>query len=266
MSLKFSYKSDTIIIDNSLIVRMKGMRDMEEIRLNKYLSDCGIMSRRAAEREIESGAITVNGERVEVGRKILPGRDRVMYKGKEIKKTSDRKVYVMLYKPRGYVTTMDDEQGRKCIPELVSDVPARVYPCGRLDMDSEGLLLLTNDGAVAQKLMHPRNHVEKIYHVKVKGEIEPEKLRALNSPMKLDGEEIAPVKVSIISRKDGETALKFILTEGRNRQIRRMCEQVELEIKRLKRIAIGEINIGMLKPGKWKYLNHNEAEYLKSLI
>ena len=239
---------------------------MEEIRLNKYISDCGLMSRRAAEKEIESGSIKVNGERVEVGRKIIPGVDKVTYRGKEVKRDTERKIYVMLYKPRGYVTTMSDEQGRKCIPELVADVPARVYPCGRLDMDSEGLLLLTNDGEVAQKLMHPRNHVEKIYHVKIKGEIEPQKLKALNSPMKIDGVDIAPVKVSIISRKEGETALKFVLTEGRNRQIRKMCEQCELDIKRLKRIAIRNINIGMLTPGKWKYLNHNEAEYLKSLV
>lgn len=238
---------------------------MEEIRLNKYISDCGVMSRRAAEKAIQSGEIRVNGERVEVGRKIIVGIDKVTYKGREVKRDSERKVYVMLYKPRGYVTTMNDEQGRKCIPELVADVPVRVYPCGRLDMDSEGLLLLTNDGEVAQRLMHPRNHVEKIYHVRVKGEIEQEKIKALNSPMKIDGTEIMPVKVTIISRKDGETALKFVLTEGRNRQIRKMCEQVGIEIKRLKRIAIGEINIGMLTPGKWKYLNHNEAEYLRGL-
>lgn len=224
------------------------------------------MSRRAAEKAIESGEIRVNGEKVEVGRKIVAGVDTVTYKGKTVKKDTERRVYVMLYKPRGYVTTMSDEQGRKCIPELVADVPARVYPCGRLDMDSEGLLLLTNDGDVAQKLMHPRNHVEKIYHVRIKGEIEQDKLKALNVMSDLDGETIAPVRVSIISRKDGETSLKFILTEGRNRQIRRMCEKLGLEIKRLKRIAIGNINIGMLAPGKWKYLNHNEAEYLRSLV
>ena len=239
---------------------------MQEVRLNKYISDCGVMSRRAAEKEIEKGTIKVNGEKVEVGRKIIPGVDKVTYNGREIKMQTDKKVYVMLYKPRGYVTTMNDEQGRKCIPELVSDVPVRVYPCGRLDMDSEGLLILTNDGEVAQKLTHPRNHVEKIYHVRVKGEIEQEKVKFLNSPMKIDDVQIAPVKVSIISRKDGETALKFVLSEGRNRQIRKMCEKAELEIKRLKRIAIGNINIGMLTPGKWKYLNHNETQYLKSLL
>ncbi len=241
------------------------MSKTEEIRLNKYISDCGLMSRRAAEKEILDGNITVNGERCEVGRKIVVGRDRVAYKGKPVAAEGAKKVYVMMYKPRGYVTTMSDEQGRKCIPELCADIPVRVYPCGRLDMDSEGLLILTNDGDVAQKLMHPKNHVEKIYHVRVKGEIEQGKVVALGAMTELDGEKIAPVKVSIISRKNGETALKFILCEGKNRQIRRMCEKLDLQIKRLKRIAIGEINIGMLTPGKWKYLNHNEAEYLKNL-
>ena len=236
---------------------------MEEIRLNKYISDCGLMSRRAAEKEIEGGAIKVNGECVEVGRKIVPGVDKVTYRGKEVRRNSERKVYVMLYKPRGYVTTMSDEQGRKCIPELVADVPARIYPCGRLDMDSEGLLLLTNDGEVAQKLMHPRNHVEKIYHVKIKGEIEPQKLKMLNSPMQIDGVDIAPVKVSIISRKEGETALKFVLTEGRNRQIRKMCEQTELEITKLQRVAIGNIKLGDLTPGSWRHLTKTQVDYLK---
>ena len=238
---------------------------MELIRLNKYLSDCGVMSRRTAEKEIEAGRVTVNGERVEVGRKILPGVDRVLYNGREVKASGERKLYVMLYKPRGYVTTMKDEHGRKCVPELLADVPARVYPCGRLDRDSEGLLLLTNDGDVAEKLMHPKHHVEKVYHVKVRGEIEPEKLKALNAPMTLDGTPIAQVKVTILSRKDGETSLKFVLSEGRNRQIRRMCEQVGLDVRRLKRVAVGSINIGMLTPGKWKYLNHTEEEYLRSL-
>ncbi len=239
---------------------------MEEIRLNKYISDCGLMSRRSAEKEIEAGRITVNGERVEVGRKICPGIDRVTYNGREVK-GGDRKVYVMLYKPRGYVTTMSDELGRKCIPELLEDLPVRVNPCGRLDMDSEGLLLLTNDGEVHNRLVHPRFHVEKVYQVRIAGEIGPEKLKMLNemSVLSDENEKIAPVKVSILSRKEGETLLKFVLCEGRNRQIRRMCEQAELKIKRLKRTSVGELNIGTLAPGKWKYLNHNETEYLKSL-
>lgn len=237
---------------------------MEEMRIQKYISDCGLMSRRAAEKEIALGHFTVNGERAEIGMKIVPGLDKVAYKGKPVTGGA-KKLYVMLYKPRGYVTTMSDEEGRRCIPELLKDIPDRVYPCGRLDMDSEGLLILTNDGEVANKLMHPKNHVEKIYHVKIKTEIAPEKLEALNGPMEIDGYQIKPVKVSIIERKEGYTVLKFVLCEGRNRQIRKMCEQLELQILRLKRVTVGELTIGMLTPGKWKYMNFKEISYLKNL-
>ena len=222
------------------------------------------MSRRAAEKEIELGRFTVNGERAEIGQKIVPGVDEIKYNGKVIKQDG-KKVYVMLYKPRGYVTTMSDDEGRKCIPELLKDIPERVYPCGRLDMDSEGLLILTNDGEVANKLMHPKTHVEKIYHVKIKTEIEPEKLAQLNEPMIIDDYRIKPVKVTIIERKEGTTILKFVLSEGRNRQIRKMCEQLDLKIMRLKRVSVGELNIGMLTPGKWKYMNFKEVSYLKGL-
>lgn len=239
-------------------------KTMEEMRLQKYVSDCGLMSRRAAEKEIEAGFFTVNGEKAYIGQKIVPGIDEIKYKGRTLK-GAGKKLYVMLYKPRGYVTTMSDEEGRPCIPELLKDVPERVYPCGRLDMDSEGLLILTNDGDVANKLMHPKNHVDKIYHVKIKGEIEPEKLAALNGPMELDGYNIKPVKVTIIERKEGYTILKFVLSEGRNRQIRKMCEKFDISIIRLKRIAVGDLTIGMLTPGKWKYMNYNEVNYLKSL-
>lgn len=237
---------------------------MEEIRIQKYVSDCGLMSRRAAEKEILSGAFTVNGECAKIGQKIDPSRDEIRYKGNPVKGGA-KKVYVMLYKPRGYVTTMSDDEGRHCIPELLKEIPERVYPCGRLDMDSEGLLILTNDGEVANKLMHPKHHVEKIYHVKVKGEIEPEKLVLLNSPMIIDDYKIKPVKVSIIERKEGATTLRFILSEGRNRQIRKMCEQAELNITRLKRVAVGDLTIGMLKPGQWKYMNYNEISILKNM-
>lgn len=237
---------------------------MEEMRLQKYVSDCGLMSRRSAEKEIEQGFFTVNGEKAYIGQKVVPGVDDVRYKGRKLE-GGGKKVYLMLYKPRGYVTTLSDEEGRHCITELLEDVPERVYPCGRLDMDSEGLLILTNDGEVANKLMHPKNHVDKVYHVKVKTEIEPDVLAKLNGPMELDGYKIKPVKVTILERKEGYTILKFVLTEGRNRQIRKMCEQVDLQIQRLKRVSVGELNIGMLTPGKWKYMNHNEAKYLKEL-
>ena len=236
-----------------------------EVRIQKHIAECGLMSRRAAEKEIERGNVTVNGEKAQIGQKIDPKYDVVKVGGKAVLTKQSQKVYVMLYKPRGYVTTMSDEMGRKCIPELVEDVGQRVYPCGRLDKDSEGLLILTNDGVVADKLMHPKNHLAKVYHVKVKSEITPQQLKALNSPMNIDGYDIAPVEVEITSRKEGTTSLRFTLREGRNRQIRKMCEKVELEIIRLKRVAVGQLNIGMLKPGKWKFLNYSEIQYLKNL-
>lgn len=237
---------------------------MEEIRIQKFISDCGVLSRRAAEKEIEAGHVTVNGKRALIGQKIDPVHDKVKVGGKPCRRTEE-KVYVMLNKPRGYVTTMSDEKGRKCIPELMEELPERVYPCGRLDMESEGLLLLTNDGTVADKLMHPRNHLEKIYHVKVRTEIAPEVITRLNEPMVIDGYKIKPVTVAFIAKKDGATTLRFTLSEGRNRQIRKMCEQVGLEVMRLRRIAVGELNIGTLRPGQWRFLNHSETEYLKNL-
>lgn len=237
---------------------------MEEIRIQKFISDCGVLSRRAAEKEIEAGHVTVNGKRALIGQKIDPVHDKVKVGGRLCRRTEE-KVYVMLNKPRGYVTTMSDEKGRKCIPELMKELPERVYPCGRLDMESEGLLLLTNDGTVADKLMHPRNHLEKIYHVKVRTEIAPEIITRLNEPMVIDGYKIKPVTVALIAKKDGATTLRFTLSEGRNRQIRKMCEQVGLEVMRLRRIAVGELNIGTLRPGQWRFLNHSETEYLKNL-
>ncbi len=237
---------------------------MEQVRIQKYVSDCGLMSRRAAEKEIEAGHFRVNGIKATIGQKIDPANDAVEYKGKLVE-GGRKKLYVMLYKPRGYVTTMKDDEGRKCIPELLEGIPDRVYPCGRLEMDSEGLLILTNDGEVANKLMHPKHHVEKIYHVKVKGEIEMETLQLLNSEMIIDDYKIKPVKVSIIERKEGNTMLRFILSEGRNRQIRKMCEQAELTITRLKRVAVGELTIGTLRPGQWKYMNFNEISILKNM-
>lgn len=237
---------------------------MEEIRIQKFISDCGVLSRRAAEKEIEAGHVTVNGKRALIGQKIDPVHDKVKVGGRLCRRTEE-KVYVMLNKPRGYVTTMSDEKGRKCIPELMKELPERVYPCGRLDMESEGLLLLTNDGTVADKLMHPRNHLEKIYHVKVRTEIAPEVITRLNEPMVIDGYKIKPVTVALIAKKDGATTLRFTLSEGRNRQIRKMCEQVGLEVMRLRRIAVGELNIGTLRPGQWRFLNHSETEYLKNL-
>ena len=237
---------------------------MEEIRLQKFISTAGIMSRRAAEKEIEAGRIRVNGLPAELGQKVIPGKDRVTYKGQSIEiKQNDRKVYIMLNKPRGYVTTLSDDKSRKCVAELVEDVGTRVYPVGRLDMDSEGLLLLTNDGDLANKLMHPRHRIPKIYHVKVKGEITSEQLKALGKPMIIDDYEILPVACDIVTRKDNYTVIRMELYEGRNRQIRKMCEQTELEITKLQRVAIGNIKLGDIPPGNWRNLTKSQVEYLK---
>lgn len=237
----------------------------QEIRVQKYIADCGLMSRRKAEEEILAGRIKVNGERVEQGRKIIPGVDRVEYLGRPVEKPDSKHfVYIMLHKPRGYVTTMKDELGRKCVASLVSDVGCRVYPCGRLDLDSEGLLLMTNDGELANKLMHPSHHIPKLYTVKVKGKVTEEQLKKLNRPMMIDGYETQPAEAKILSLREEESSIGITLYEGRNRQIRKMCEQLDLTVLSLKRIAIGSITLGNLKSGTWKRLSRAQVDYLKN--
>ncbi|MBQ8140262.1 MAG: rRNA pseudouridine synthase [Clostridia bacterium] len=236
---------------------------MDSIKLQKYFTDCGIMSRRAAEKEIESGKVKVNGEPAFMGQRIVPGVDAVTYLGKAVKPPKlTKKMYIMLNKPRGYLTTMSDDRGRPTVADLVADAGVRVYPVGRLDMDSEGLLLLTNDGDLALKLTHPRHSIPKIYHVRVSGTVPKDTLKALNSPMEIDGYNLLPVKTELISIKNGYSVLRMTLFEGRNRQIRKMCEKVGLEILRLCRIAIGDLTLGELAPGKWRYLTRAQTEYL----
>lgn len=221
------------------------------------------MSRRAAEEEIKKGNIKVNGARAELGQKIDDERDVVEYRGKIISADSHH-IYIMLNKPAGYVTTMSDEHARKCVAELVSDVPERVYPIGRLDRESEGLLLFTNDGEFANRMMHPRYHKPKIYHVKIRGKVEPEKVAALSRPMKIDDYITKPANVSVITLKEDYTVLAIELFEGRNRQIRKMCEQVGLFIMTLRRISVGNVKLGDLRPGKWRYLTKSEVASLKT--
>lgn len=235
---------------------------MEKIRVQKYISDCGLMSRRAAEKEIEEGNVYVNGELAHLGQKILPGKDIVKYKGKQVRKTVSHFVYIMLNKPKGYVTTLSDEKGRPCVAELVKGVRARVYPVGRLDMQSEGLLLLTNDGDFANRLTHPKHEIPKIYRVKVTGALTPAVLDRLNKPMDIDGYRTRPAVCELISGEDGKYVLGISLWEGRNRQIRKMCEQVGLRVAALKRIAIGELELGNLPRGRWTFLKEEEVQYL----
>ncbi len=237
---------------------------MEYIKIQKYFTDCGVMSRRAAEEEIKNGKVLINGEPATIGMRIDPESDTVTYKGKVISAKKEGNVYIMLNKPRGYVTTMSDEKGRASVAELTKSVGTRVYPVGRLDLDSDGLLILTNDGELTNKLTHPRHEIPKIYMVTVNGKVSGEKLRILRSPLVLDGYEILPVKVEVLSSDtDNSTTLCMTLFEGRNRQIRKMCEIAELKISRLQRIAIGNIKLDELEVGKWRYLTDSEIGYLK---
>ncbi|MBQ7354037.1 MAG: rRNA pseudouridine synthase [Clostridia bacterium] len=236
---------------------------MEELRIQKYLADCGICSRRAAERAIEEGDVKINGIDAEIGQKIRPDRDKVTYRGRPVvKKRNAHPCYVMLHKPAGYVTTMSDEKGRKTVAELITGVDQRVYPVGRLDMDSEGLLLFTSDGELANALTHPRHHIPKIYHVRVEGQVSRAQLTKLGEPMDIDGYKIQPVECAIVKQSEEATTIAMILYEGRNRQIRKMCEQVGLVVRRLRRIAIGDLELDVPR-GKWRYLNKEEADYLK---
>lgn len=231
----------------------------EPIRLQKYFTDCGLLSRRAAERAIADGEVLVNGVRAKIGDKIDPELDRIEYRGKPVfRRTGDGHHYLMLHKPRGYVTTMSDERGRRKVTDLVKDLGCRVYPVGRLDMDSEGLLLLTDDGEFANHLTHPRHEIPKIYHVTVSPAPTKEQLSSLGSEMLLDGYRILPVGIRSLS----SDTLEMTLREGRNRQIRRMCASVGLDVLRLRRVAIGEITLGELPSGAWRDLTEEEVRYL----
>ncbi len=236
---------------------------MNSLKLQKYLSDCGIMSRRSAEEEIKKGLVRVNGQVASLGLRIIPNVDIVEYKGKRIHPSAEKKLYVLLNKPRGYVTTLCDEKGRKTVSDLVKEVGRRIYPVGRLDMDSDGMLILTDDGELTNRLTHPKHQIPKIYHVTVKGKPTSAKLLRLGEKMIIDGYEIMPVKVVALSLGEEESVLEMTLYEGRNRQIRKMCEQTELKIVRLCRVAIGKIELGELECGKWRFLSKEEIDYLK---
>ena len=235
---------------------------MEKIRLQKFFTDQKIMSRRSAEKVIEAGNVKINGKTAKLGDKVDPENDTVEFNGKIIEKTALSKRYIMLNKPIGYVSTVSDEKGRKCVSDLVKDVGERVYPVGRLDMFSDGLLIMTNDGELANRLTHPKNNVTKKYSVLIKGQISPEALHTLTSPMDIDGYKIRPVGVHIVSVKNGNTSAIFTLHEGRNRQIRKMCEKCSLTVMRLTRIAIGSLKLGDLEKGKWRELTRAEVDYL----
>lgn len=234
----------------------------ELVRLQKFMADCGVASRRKCEELIAAGKVKVNGQIASIGDKIDPRNDTISVSGRKL--TRDKNyVYIMLHKPRGYVTTMSDEMDRKCVAELVADIGKRVYPIGRLDRDSEGLLLFTNDGEFANALTHPSRHIAKTYRVSVRPAITEDQLTVLTSSLMIDGKQTLPADVRIINKEADKTTLDIILYEGKNRQIRRLCEEAGLETARLKRLSIGQLKLGNLKVGEYRHLTHDEISLLK---
>ena len=230
-------------------------------RLQKLIASAGLCARRTAEEWIAAGRVCVNGAVASLGDRADPETDTVTVDGAPLPGKPGA-VYLMLNKPRGYVTTLSDEYGRRTAAELVADCRVRVYPVGRLDRDSEGLLLFTNDGELAQRLLHPRHQVDKVYLVTVRGDIRgaAERLMAITQ---LDGEPIAPAQAAEVSRHEGQAVLRVTIHQGKNRQVRRMCAQIVLHVVRLQRIQEDSLLLGDLPAGKWRYLTDRELQGLK---
>lgn len=230
-------------------------------RLQKILASRGICSRRKAEELIAAGRVRINGAVSSLGDTADAELDEILLDGKPLPREGER-VYILLHKPRGFVTTLSDEKGRKNAAQLVADCGQRVYPIGRLDLDSEGLLLFTNDGEFANELMHPKHEVEKCYEVTVVGFSE-EALEKLKLPVTLDGYTVRAPRVELIRREGTKARIHVTIHEGRNRQVRRMCAMAGMTVQRLKRISEGELQLGDLPKGKWRYLTREEIQKLK---
>ncbi len=239
---------------------------MEKIRIQKMIADSGCCSRRKAEELISKGRVKVNGHPVKLGDKC-GFKDLITIDGERIALPRKKNfVYIMLNKPRGYVTTVSDELDRRCVMELLEGVDERVYPVGRLDRNSEGLLLFTNDGEFANNIMHPSRHISKTYRVTVRPDINDEQLVALSEGVEIDGRKTLPANVVVKEKQQGRVVLLITIKEGRNRQIRKMCEAVGLEVARLRRISIGPLKLGMLKPGTYRELSAEELRAIRNAI
>ena len=232
---------------------------MEE-RLQKILSAAGVTSRRGAEQYLLAGRVTVNGHPAALGDKADPERDDIRVDGNSLTHGAAR-TYLMLNKPRGYVTTLSDEKGRKTVADLVKGCPARVWPVGRLDLDSEGLLLLTDDGELTYRLIHPSHEVEKEYRVWVTGDA-GKALPILRGPITLDGVPLRPARVELLGREKGESVFSVTIHEGKNRQVRRMCALAGLTVRRLRRVREGALRLGDLPVGRWRLLTEEERHQL----
>lgn len=239
------------------------MANNNEVRLQKFMAEQGVASRRKSEDLIRAGKVKVNGHVAEIGMKINPRKDLVTVGKQKLTNVKNRKmVYVMLNKPRGYVTTVSDELGRKTVMDLLPDFGCRIYPVGRLDKDSEGLLLLTNDGSFTNCMTHPSHEYAKVYRVTVRPSVNDDILFNLRNGIEIDGRMTAPCEVTVLTEEENRVVLEFILHEGRNRQIRKMCESQGLEVARLKRISIGPVKLGMLKQGDYRELSEQDVKKL----
>lgn len=238
---------------------------VEKIRLQKFLSQCSVASRRKAEELIEQGKVKVNGRKATLGDKVDPVHDKVLVCGKPVINNNKKLMYVMLHKPRGFVTTLSDEQGRRCVADLVADAGVRLFPVGRLDRNSEGLLFMTNDGEFANMLTHPSRHVSKVYRVTVKGKPTDEQIFRMSEGMKLEEFTTQPCDICVLEPHEDRTVLRFVLYEGKNREIRKLCEAVGLTVIRLKRVEMAGIKLGMLPQGRWRELNEKEVKKLMSV-
>lgn len=234
-------------------------------RLHKYMARAGVASRRQSEEMISRGLVKVNGKTITTpGLKIDPARDRVEVGGQVLKKP-ERKVYILLYKPTGFVTTVSDPGGRRKVTDLLRGVKQRVYPVGRLDYDTEGLLLLTNDGVLAYALTHPSHEVPKTYIARLAGIPSPDKLAALARGVKLEDGPTAPARVRLTGVKEGDGIVQITVHEGRNRQVRRMCEHIGHPVNQLRRVSIGPLKLNGMKPGQYRHLLPREVARLKKM-
>ncbi len=239
---------------------------MEKIRIQKMIADSGCCSRRKAEDLISAGRVRLNGHPVKLGDKC-GYKDLITIDGERLYMPRKKNfIYIMMNKPRGYVTTVSDELDRKCVMDLLEGVEERVYPVGRLDRNSEGLLLFTNDGELANSIMHPSRHIAKTYRVTVRPDISDDQLVQLSGGVEIDGKMTLPANVVVKEKQQGRVVLLITIKEGRNRQIRKMCEAVGLEVARLRRISVGPIRLGMLKPGTWRELTAEELRALRTAI
>jgi len=237
----------------------------EGMRLQKYMALCGVASRRASEELIKNGQVQVNGKVVlEMGTVVDPDKDRVSVDGKTVR-PEKKKVYIMLNKPVGIVTSLKDEKGRSVVTDLIEGVDERIYPVGRLDSDTSGLLLLTNDGELAFKLTHPSKRIFKKYIAIVEGLPNKGELERLRNGIKIDGRVTSKAKVKVLKNFGEDSILEIEIFEGRNRQVKKMCEAVNHPVKKLKRVAFGELQLGGLEAGNWRFLNDEELSFIRSL-